>query len=389
MKILFYTIDMVDGVERLMPWRTVVEIAKYISRSGLYETSICSAQEQGLNQSRRIYEGIRVYQIEYGDRALRHFVDQGGWQVVFYPVCCRMGAKNFSELSRIKAQKIAYVPGGLYPLSGIVALWRVQKVKTVLPYFLERIIPHSILSRKLQVAGFNSIICQSPLTASDAIKSGWPINKVWMSLPGLDNFGDLEPDTTILERLHLYKNRFLLFSGAPAQIRGSQMAIRAFDYIADQLPDFRLVLLMRRDISSDFSEFERLVQSIQHKNQILICYDRLTPQQLKACFSAAYAVLLPFLLIPSEIPLTYFEVMSCGTPVISFRNEGTTDYLHSALKIAPKRNFRDLAQTIVGLCRNPTERNSLANKAQELMSKHPSWNESAKIWIQAIEHSVL
>ena len=26
MKILFYTIDMVDGVERLMPWRTVVEI---------------------------------------------------------------------------------------------------------------------------------------------------------------------------------------------------------------------------------------------------------------------------------------------------------------------------------------------------------------------------
>lgn len=146
---------------------------------------------------------------------------------------------------------------------------------------------------------------------------------------------------------------------------------------------------MRRDVSSDFSEFERLVQSIQHKNQILICYDRLTPQQLKACFSAAYAVLLPFLLIPSEIPLTYFEVMSCGTPVISFRNEGTTDYLHSALKIAPKRNFRDLAQTIVGLCRNPTERNSLANKAQELMSKHPSWNESAKIWIQAIEHSVL
>ena len=61
------------------------------------------------------------------------------------------GCENFSELSRIKAQKIAYVPGGLYPLSGIVALWRVQKVKTVLPYFLERIIPHSILSRKLQV----------------------------------------------------------------------------------------------------------------------------------------------------------------------------------------------------------------------------------------------
>lgn len=63
MKILFYTIDMVDGVERLMPWRTVVEIAKYISRSGLYETSICSAQEQGLNQSRRIYEGIQYIKL--------------------------------------------------------------------------------------------------------------------------------------------------------------------------------------------------------------------------------------------------------------------------------------------------------------------------------------
>lgn len=117
------------------------------------------------------------------------------------------GCEKFSELSRIKAQKIAYVPR-LISFKRHCCFMESSKVKTVLPYFLERIIPHSILSRKLQVAGFNSIICQSPLTASDAIKSGWPINKVWMSLPGLDNFGDLEPDTTILERLHLYKNRF-------------------------------------------------------------------------------------------------------------------------------------------------------------------------------------
>ena len=94
MKILFYTIDMVDGVERLMPWRTVVEIeSTYRDRDYMKLHLFCTRTR--FESSRRIYEGIRVYQIEYGDRALRHFVDQGGWQVVFYPVCCRMGAKIF------------------------------------------------------------------------------------------------------------------------------------------------------------------------------------------------------------------------------------------------------------------------------------------------------
>ncbi len=40
--------------------------------------------------------------------------------------------------------------------------------------------------------------------------------------------------------------------------------------------------------------------------------------QLKAFMHAAYAVVLPFICIPAEIPLTYYEAMSIGIPIVSF-----------------------------------------------------------------------
>lgn len=386
MKILFYTIDMVEGVERLMPWRTISEAAMGVAKAEGYTVAICSAQA-GTHQV-RTYMDSTIYEIDYGTDALRNFVEEGKWEVVFYPISWRMGLKNLKDLASIPAKKIAYVPGGLYSLSGCIALWKIGGLKRAFPYLLEELTPHSLLTRKLKAAGFKGFIGQSPLTTQDAIDSGWSVQEALTALPGLDAFASLEDNYEVFEKLGLRGQKYLLFSGAPAQIRGSQYALQAFDRIADQLPDVKLVMLMRKDVSSDFSEFEQMAAKIRHKDQIIISYERMSPAGLKTFFSEAYAVLLPFLLVPSEIPLTYFEVMACGTPVISFDNEGTTDYLKPALKIAKRRSVGGLAEAMLSLCRNQHERDELARKSKELLKNHPTWEESAKVWIQAIKQSV-
>ena len=112
MKVLLYTYEMVPGVERLMPWRTLVEVAKNAPDN--YEVSICSAQNP---DEPREYDGVKIYSINYGTDSLKQFVEDGRWEVVYYPITYRQGLKDTNDLVSIKARKIAYVPGGLCPLS--------------------------------------------------------------------------------------------------------------------------------------------------------------------------------------------------------------------------------------------------------------------------------
>ena len=137
MSILLYTIEMVKGVERLMPWRTLVEVARYASSD--IQIAICSAQKP---EPERVYQGVKIYSIDYGTAALAKFVETGGWDVVYYPITYRQGLKNMSELSAINARKIAYVPGGLCPLSGSLKLMQMGKAKRALPYLLHTITTH-------------------------------------------------------------------------------------------------------------------------------------------------------------------------------------------------------------------------------------------------------
>ena len=180
------------------------------------------------------------------------------------------------------------------------------------------------------------------------------------------------------------KQKYVLFSGAPAPTRGSILAMKAFDKAADRLPDTKMVMLMRRDVSSDFTAFDKAVSEIKNKDRFIISYDRVPPNQLFCFFKKAWVAMLPFLVVPSEIPLTYFEIMQWGIPILTFENGGTTDYLRKGLKIAKHRTVSSLAEAIVEICKNTEERNRLSKNAKEIMFNHPSWNETSKKWLSVL-----
>lgn len=376
MKILLYTFDMVSGVERLMPWRTLLEVAKHVQ--DCHQVAICSAEGK---IGEREYESVTIHTIEYGVEALKDFIQRGEWDVVYYPITYRQGLKDMSHLSAISVRKIAYVPGGLCPLSGSLKLIAMGVAKRALPYLLDTITPHSWIAKQLQKAGFEAIICQAPLTTMDAIKSGW--RKAVTALPGRDSMEERQDDSK-LNALGLQSEKFLLFSGAPASTRGAVMAIKAFDAIAESLPNVKMVMLMRRDIQSNFTAFERAVAEIKHRDRFVICYDQLSREQLFCFFRRAWAVLLPFVIIPSEIPLTFFEVMSQGTPVVTFENGGTTDYLRKGVKLAKHRTVASLSEAILSICTDASERNILANNALTIMNQHPSWKNTSEQWLSVL-----
>lgn len=384
MNVCLYTIDMYAGTERLMPWRTLIEVAKYMSECSDLSVTVCSGQDKKLGN--REYDSVTIHSIKKGIPALVAYLKENKADVLFLPIAFRDVFKPFEQLQNIKAQKIAYIPGGIYPFNGIMALSKKIGISNARSYILEKVIPHSWLTKKLKRIGVSHIISFSDLTRQNIMKCGWPSTFALSAIPGLDDFNRLESDYSTLNKLNLQGKKFILFSGAPATIRGSIMLLKAFELFAENEATTDLVMLMRQDLSSDFTLFKQTLGEMKNRHRVIVSYEKLSPKQLKAFFESAYVVALPFLLIPSEIPLTYFEVLSCGTPVITFKNGGTTDYVKNATVIISDRTPRTLSSGLELICKNNQYHDYLAKQAKELMKNHPSWKEFAKQWINVIDN---
>lgn len=91
-------------------------------------------------------------------------------------------------------------------------------------------------------------------------------------------------------------------------------------------------------------------------------------------------------MIPSEVPLTYFELLSCGTPVITFVNGGTTEYLKYGLLTADK-SIKGLAITIEKAWSDVALRNSRSDKGKIIMNAHPTWSQVGMEWINLLKQN--
>ena len=384
MNVCLYTIDIYEGTERLMPWRTLIEVAQYMSECSNITVTVCSGQDKELGN--REYNSVTIHSIKKGIPALSTYLEENDVDVLFFPIAFRDVFKPFEQLHNINVQTIAYIPGGIYPFNGIMSLSKEIGIRKAKPYILEKLIPHSWLIRKLKKIGVSHIISFSELTRTNIMECGWPSSRTFTAIPGLDAFNRLESDYSILKELNIQGKKYILFSGAPATIRGSIMLLKAFDLFAQNEKTTNLVMLMRKDLNSDFTLFNQALGEMKNKNRVIVSYKKLSPRQLKAFFESAYVVTLPFLLIPSEIPLTYFEVLSCGTPIVTFKNGGSTDYVKNATVIISDRTPKALSAGLELICKNERHRDYLAKQAKKIMENHPSWKEFAKQWISAINN---
>lgn len=371
------------GRERLMPWRTLVEVAKVMNMQKGIEAVVLSSSNVS-EICEREYQDINIIEIPKGNTALLNYGLNYPFHVIFYPVAWRDGLKSLQFLKGLKCEKIAYMPGGVYSFWGVLALSKIAGFSILKPYILELLTPKHLITKKLIETGFTKNITFSHYTGLVAKNSGWQDEKVIVTLPGKDTFNLLENDDLLLKQYNLLERKFFLFMGAPAEIRGSIHLLKAFDKYAERNSDALLVYLMRTDNHSDYSNFEKTLKRVKNKNQILVIKDKLSPSQLKPFVEAARAVILPFILIPSEIPLTYFEVLSCGTPIITYKNGGTYYYVRNSVLACKSGDIMNLSKLMKKLWDDDELHKELSKAALKLMENHPEWKEVGNNWIKAI-----
>lgn len=378
-KVLFVTMDMLVGTERLMPWRTVCEVTSYLDKDSTYQVLVYSGENNPSYNIRR-YNEIEIYS---GNKDLYNIVDfciQQKIEILIFPLAFRDYLKPLQIFDRLNIKKIGYIPGGIYPLSGITWMAKHEGIKKAKSYIIEKICNNGKFLNKIRAAGFSEIITFSESTRDFIVNHGWDPNKCITIAPGLDEFRNLQPDYSFYNEINPGNERFILFSGAPAAIRGSRLLLKAFDKFAGLNRDVKLIMLMRTDLSSDYKKFESELNRLKHKDRVLISYEKLSPSQLKAFFEKACVVTLPFILVPSEIPLTFFEVLSCGTPIIAFENNGTTEYFKQGVYTTKKRSVNSFGNLLQDLLTKEFPNKSLRADISKSSLNYPTWKQVAEQW---------
>lgn len=384
MKIALATVDLLRGRERLMPWRTVIEVAMYARKVG-HEAVILTLPVAAVN-AEYIYEGVPVQVAPRDFAEFRNYVNCQGFDALYYPTPWREGLKDLSAFASITCRKIAYFPGGSVHFSNVWALGNNAGLSVAKPYLADWLTPYGRTMAKLKDVGFSTVIAQSPYTAETCRKAGF--DDVRMIVPGKDSFETLDDVPEILDKLRVKEKKYLLFTGAPAPIRGASLLLKAIDKIVDIDDSICCLFLMRRDVGSDFEIFEKTLAKVRHKENFVISETKLTRNELKTIVAHARAVALPFLLVPSEIPITFFEVLSTGTPVVTFLNGGTTDYLGDSVLASAPGKIKGLVRNLLRIWQDDSLYQKMKHDALSKMELHPSWDVVSKLWLECVKKQV-
>lgn len=358
-----------------MPWRTLLETGAFLISRGVSVEIISIAKEKKITDYD--FNNVHIKAMPDNPGAVVSYVNENKFDVFLLQAKWRDGLRNLRLLQEIRCRKMAYFDGGVYHLRNAMALLSTAGFRIARPYLLEALTPKSLIINKLKKYGFTDLVGLTDYTAKNIKKAGF--KQVATIYPGND-FQVAEP----LGGYEKIREKYFLFAGSPHLSRGSIQLLHAFDIFANNVPDAKIIFLMRRDAGSDFAAFESEFATVRNKSKINVVRENLAPGTLIKYFKEARSVILPFLTIPSEIPLTFFEVLSTGTPVITFPNGGTTRYLSPALAVSKNLNAVSLARTMQDVWTNDIYRNQLSRNATAIMERHPTWNESGEEWLKLI-----
>ena len=381
--IAIFTYDLLPGRERLMPWRTIIEVCKIFQNKYNHNVAIYSLDSISKN-STRIFQTINIHSIDRARYIDNDFFTTEKITTIFFPVVWRSSHKSIKPLALFKGNKIAYFPGGVYAKLQTLRALKYINLAIAKPYLAEAFIPKSKVVSLLKKTGFDAVITLSDLTRDYIIKGGFPEKNIVFIPPGKDLLPEVKSNISLsINSKTFCKDGYFFFMGAPAKIRGLELLLKAFDKASQKNKNLKLVCFLRTDPGSDNSYINKIIEKLTHKLNIEIIWQEVSRDILFNFVANARAVVLPFVLIPSEIPLTYFEVLSLGTTIISTPNGGTTEYLNDAIFISDS-NEKSLSQMILKVSKEDVLVNTKRINTKIKMQNHLTWDEVGEQW-----HSLL
>ena len=172
-----------------------------------------------------------------------------------------------------------------------------------------------------------------------------------------------------------------LYLGSARPIRGYTVLLEAMKRLPGHI---KLRVLARGLNSAGEGELKRGLEACRLTDRVTVIGGWQTAEQLKAEIQSALAVVLPFVLVPSEVPVSVLEVIGCGTPVIVTDIDGLPETVGGAGVVVPPADATRLAEAMLALADGPRKVAALRQACLRRRETFRDWDAVAEGWAAAL-----
>lgn len=270
----------------------------------------------------------------------------------------------------------AFLPYALYNGGEMTRAWQHLTPEDRIGYGRNLAVPTGLWRRRL-ARRFRGVICQSRRT----INRLGPCIRGESIPPGVD-LATWCP--TPCETTDASSGKPFLFVGSPKSIRGFDVLLAAMKHLS---PDIRLRVLARGIEPKDEVKLRHRVANLGIAGSVEVRGGWLSREDLANEIRRAAAVVLPFVLVPSEIPVSVMEVIACGTPVIVTDIDGLPEAAGPAGLVVPPGDAAALAGAMKKLSDDPARLRSLREGCGIQRGRYTGWGDVARQWTARLEET--
>jgi len=235
------------------------------------------------------------------------------------------------------------------------------------------LVPRLLWTRRL-IKLFDGVICQSKHTREVIQTYTRDRIPVYAIPPGIDRELWFAEDGTTCE----INKSFFLYVGKASAIRGFFIVLDAFSQLKDQ--GIRLKIIARGADNNEIKKIEKEVFRRNMQERVIIQGGWLEIYELRQEFQSAIAVILPFVLVPSELPVSVMEAISCGTPVIVSDIDGLSDAAGKAGFVVRQCDINEVAKAVEKIYTEKKLRKTLQNECVKQAEDILPWVSVAEQW---------
>lgn len=372
MRVALFSSGFTAAQLRLQPWLTLGEVGRRLQAAG-HEVCVATdaADAADLPLPARRFSSL-------AGTASRAIAD---WLRDFAPDRAVVSVSPFSLATAgwhgalRRDASWAFLPYALYEHGEMAAAWPHLIRADRWGFGRNLLVPGPVWRSRLR-RRFRGVICQSRRTArrlGDSVTTN-------VIPPGIElaNWTPADaPDAGERPR-----ERPFVYVGSPKAIRGFDVMLDAFALLPDGP---RLRVLARGASVGDEAALRSRLAARGLADRVEVRGGWLDAAGLAREIRDATAVLLPFVLVPSELPVSVMEVVACGTPVITTDIDGLPEAVGAAGRVVPPGDAPALAKAIRELAELPAHATTLRRACLARRRRYHDWSEVAGMWTRLLE----
>lgn len=364
---------------RLQPWRYLYEIARRIAAKHkvvmITEGAVPKKEEwweEGFHVVKSSFLSVRR-QTELQELIAGYSPGQLWWSVTprsiaYWPTLRNIGCDKYAlvtcplyEYGQLMRASRAGVP-----FEELGVLWK------------QRLVPRGLFARMLNTSLINKVFIQSVANQRVLEKAGVLPEKLRLLRVGIDA-GDRE--AVVTEALCAEQSRLggreneviFLYFGAVRRIRGFDALVEAFARLARRTENARLVVLARGADEDKMQQISTQLGQAGLTGRVTVLGGWLSREQVWAHVEACDVAVLPFVIVPSDIPIAILEAMARGKPVIGTPIDGIPELIEGRGLVVDPLDPEVFSGAMRSLVEDEPLRERLGRNAHEFMRGYPDW----------------